>query len=110
MNPMRAADIEGSDPMNETGISIPDRSIPAEFQACLTAQRAAFLKAPEPSYAERVAGARAPPYRKPECHRRFDTFSKLRPMFQPGFMCAVRTFMLPPYTRFSCRIVDSWCG
>ena len=41
--------------MNAPGISIPDLSIPAEFQACFTAQRAAFLKTPEPSHAERVA-------------------------------------------------------
>jgi coniferyl-aldehyde dehydrogenase len=41
--------------MNAPGISIPDLAIPAEFQACFTAQRAAFLKAPEPSHAERIA-------------------------------------------------------
>ena len=45
--------------MNAPGISIPDLSIPAEFQACFSAQRAAFLKAPEPSRAERLADLRA---------------------------------------------------
>ena len=60
MNPMRGADIKKvSDPMNAPGISIPDLSIPAEFQACFTAQRAAFLKAPEPSHVERVADLKA---------------------------------------------------
>jgi coniferyl-aldehyde dehydrogenase len=36
----------------------------------------------------------------------FDTFSKLRPVFQEGWMSAVQTFMQPPYTAFSRRIVD----
>ena len=36
----------------------------------------------------------------------FDTFSKLRPVFQEGFMSAVQTFMQPPYTRFSRRIIE----
>ena len=45
--------------MNAPGISIPDLAIPAEFQACFDAQRAAFLKAPEPSHAERLADLRA---------------------------------------------------
>ena len=36
----------------------------------------------------------------------FDTFSKLRPVFQEGFISAVQTFMQPPYTRFSRRIID----
>jgi len=45
--------------MNAPGISIPDVAIPAEFQACFDAQRAAFLKAPEPSRAERVGDLKA---------------------------------------------------
>jgi coniferyl-aldehyde dehydrogenase len=36
----------------------------------------------------------------------FDTFSKLRPVFEEGWISAVQTFMQPPYTRFSRRIVD----
>jgi coniferyl-aldehyde dehydrogenase len=36
----------------------------------------------------------------------FDTFSKLRPVFQEGWMSAVQLFMQPPYTAFSRRIVD----
>ena len=34
-------------------------AIPAEFQACFDAQRAAYLKAPEPTHAERVADLKA---------------------------------------------------
>jgi len=36
-----------------------DLAIPPEFLACLDAQRAAFLKAPEPSHAERLADLKA---------------------------------------------------
>jgi coniferyl-aldehyde dehydrogenase len=36
----------------------------------------------------------------------FETFSKLRPVFQEGWMSAVQTFMQPPYTRFSRRMLD----
>ena len=31
---------------------------------------------------------------------------KLRPVFEEGWISAVQTFMQPPYTRFSHRIVD----
>jgi len=37
----------------------PDLAVPAEFLACLERQRAAFLKAPEPSHAERLADLKA---------------------------------------------------
>ena len=37
----------------------PELAIPAEFQSCFAAQRAAYLKAPEPTYAERVADLKA---------------------------------------------------
>jgi coniferyl-aldehyde dehydrogenase len=36
----------------------------------------------------------------------FATFSKMRPVFEEGFMSPVQAFMQPPYTRFSRRIVD----
>jgi coniferyl-aldehyde dehydrogenase len=36
----------------------------------------------------------------------FDTFSKLRPVFQEGWISTVQTFMQPPYTTFSRRMVD----
>ena len=36
----------------------------------------------------------------------FETFSKLRPVFQEGFLSPVQAFMQPPYTRFSRLIVD----
>jgi coniferyl-aldehyde dehydrogenase len=36
----------------------------------------------------------------------FEAFSKLRPVFEEGWISAVQTFMQPPYTRFSRRIVD----
>ena len=36
----------------------------------------------------------------------FETFSKLRPVFEEGWISAVQTFMQPPYTRFSRRILD----
>ena len=45
--------------MNAPSISSPDLAIPAEFQARFDAQRWAFLKAPEPSHAERLADLRA---------------------------------------------------
>lgn len=41
--------------MNAPAFPNVDAAIPAEFQACLDAQRAAFLKAQEPSRAERLA-------------------------------------------------------
>jgi len=37
----------------------PDLAIPAEFLSCLAAQRAAYLKAPEPSHADRIADLKA---------------------------------------------------
>ena len=37
----------------------PELAIPTEFQTCFAAQRAAYLKAPEPTYAERVADLKA---------------------------------------------------
>ena len=45
--------------MNAPGFFSPDLTIPAEFQARFDAQRGAFLKAPEPSHAERLADLRA---------------------------------------------------
>jgi coniferyl-aldehyde dehydrogenase len=36
----------------------------------------------------------------------FETFSKLRPVFQEGWISAVQAFMQPPYTRFSRRMID----
>ena len=36
----------------------------------------------------------------------FETFSKLRPVFEEGFLSPVQAFMQPPYTRFSRLIVD----
>ena len=45
--------------MNAPAFASPDIDFPAEFQACFAAQRAAFLKAPEPSQAERVADLKA---------------------------------------------------
>src|SRR6516165_6885165 len=45
--------------MNAPEFSLPNLAIPAEFQACFDAQRAAFLKAPEPSHAERLADLKA---------------------------------------------------
>jgi coniferyl-aldehyde dehydrogenase len=45
--------------MNASESSFPDLVIPAEFQARFDAQRAAFLKAPEPSHAERLADLKA---------------------------------------------------
>src|ERR1700722_17778331 len=45
--------------MNAPGFFSPDLAIPAEFQTRFDAQRGAFLKAPEPSHAERVADLRA---------------------------------------------------
>jgi len=36
----------------------------------------------------------------------FDTFSKLRPVFQEGRMSAVQLFLQPPYGRLARRIVD----
>ena len=45
--------------MNAPGFFSPDLAIPAEFQTRFDAQRGAFLKAPEPSHAERLADLRA---------------------------------------------------
>jgi coniferyl-aldehyde dehydrogenase len=45
--------------MNASAFSSPDLAIPAEFQARFDAQRAAFLKVPEPSHAERLADLKA---------------------------------------------------
>src|SRR5580658_3022903 len=45
--------------MNAPGFSSPELTMPAEFQARFDAQRADFLEAPEPSYAERLADLRA---------------------------------------------------
>ena len=36
----------------------------------------------------------------------FDTFSKLRPVFQQGRFSSVQMMMQPPYGRMSRRIVD----
>ena len=36
----------------------------------------------------------------------FETFSKMRPVFEQGFLSAVQAFMQPPYTRLSRGIVD----
>lgn len=36
----------------------------------------------------------------------FDTFSKLRPVFQQGRISSVQTMLQPPYGRLSRRIVD----
>src|ERR1700729_1946155 len=45
--------------MNAPGFSSPAPPTPAEFQTRFDAQRGAFLKAPEPSHAERLADLRA---------------------------------------------------
>jgi coniferyl-aldehyde dehydrogenase len=45
--------------VNAPGFLSPDLAIPAEFQTRFDAQRGAFLKAPEPSRAERLADLRA---------------------------------------------------
>ena len=36
----------------------------------------------------------------------FETFSKMRPVFEEGFFSPVQAFMQPPYTGFSRRIID----
>ena len=36
----------------------------------------------------------------------FETFSKLGPVFEEGWISAVQTFMQPPYTRFSRGILN----
>ena len=36
----------------------------------------------------------------------FDTFSKLRPVFEQGPLSLVQLFLQPPYTRFSRRTLD----
>jgi coniferyl-aldehyde dehydrogenase len=36
----------------------------------------------------------------------FDTFSKLRPVFQQGRLSAVQMMLQPPYTGFFRRVVD----
>ena len=41
--------------MNAPAFPAPDIAAPAEFQACLSAQRDAFLNAPPPAHAERIA-------------------------------------------------------
>jgi coniferyl-aldehyde dehydrogenase len=45
--------------VNASAFSSPDLAIPAEFQARFDAQRAASVKAPEPSHAERLADLKA---------------------------------------------------
>src|SRR5271170_4324830 len=45
--------------MNAPEFPSNDLSIPAEFHACFSGQRAAFLKAPDPSHAERLADLQA---------------------------------------------------
>ncbi len=45
--------------MNLPAFPSPDLAIPAEFEACFDTQRAAFLKAPEPTYAERLSDLKA---------------------------------------------------
>ena len=37
----------------------------------------------------------------------FETFSKMRPVFRPGPISAVQTFLQPPYGAFARRIVDT---
>jgi coniferyl-aldehyde dehydrogenase len=44
--------------MNAPALISPDLAIPAEFLSCFNAQRAAYLAAPEPAYAERLADLR----------------------------------------------------
>ena len=57
--PMRSGRQQEAVTHERARISFPDLAIPAEFQACFSAQRAAFLKAPEPSHAERLADLKA---------------------------------------------------
>ena len=45
--------------MNAPEFPSNDLSIPAEFHACFSGQRAAFLKAPDPSHAERLSDLKA---------------------------------------------------
>jgi coniferyl-aldehyde dehydrogenase len=45
--------------MNAPSFAASEVAIPVEFQACLAAQRAAYLKAPEPTYEERIADLEA---------------------------------------------------
>ena len=45
--------------MNASTLVSADIAIPAEFESCLLAQRAAYLRAPEPTHAERLADLRA---------------------------------------------------
>ena len=45
--------------MSAPAFSSSTLAVPAEFEACLAAQRAAYLKAPEPSDAERIADLKA---------------------------------------------------
>ena len=44
--------------MNAPTLASADIAIPAEFKSCFRAQRAAYLKAPEPTHAERLADLR----------------------------------------------------
>ncbi len=44
--------------MNAPTLTSADIAIPAEFESCFRAQRAAYLKAPEPTHAERLADLR----------------------------------------------------
>jgi len=44
--------------MNAPILASADFAIPAEFESCFRAQRAAYLKAPEPTHAERLADLR----------------------------------------------------
>jgi coniferyl-aldehyde dehydrogenase len=45
--------------MNAPPMTVSEPAIPAEFRTCFDAQRAAYLKAPEPAYPERVADLKA---------------------------------------------------
>ena len=45
--------------MNAPAFPPPELAIPVEFQTCFAAQRAAFLKAPDPAHAERIAELKA---------------------------------------------------
>jgi hypothetical protein len=45
--------------MNAPEFPSNDLSIPAEFHACFSRQRTAFLKAPDPSHAERLSDLKA---------------------------------------------------
>src|SRR5438477_7200526 len=61
--------------MNAPAIVSPDLAIPAEFQACFDAQRAARLARLEPAYAERLADLK--------------TLARLIKDNQPAIVCAI---------------------